>query len=109
METYVYFIIGGIVIVLILAIILIISITKKKLNEDSGYNEFANMKVEKLNVNKNDINKMNSLNDNFVVNKQQNQKINIPNFKRDKPIGYQNMNYVQGSYGDRVAETHNKN
>lgn len=104
----IYLVVGiGALIVIVLIIVIAVVVYKSNHKDD---NVFANMKVEKLpELNKNDVHKLNNLNDNFVVNKPQKQNIAIPNFKKNKPIGYQNMSHVQGTYGDRVAQTHNKN
>lgn len=102
-------IIGVIIILLVIVGIIFFIIVRKQLTSNDNNVDVKITPLENKNYNQNDINMLNSLNDNVITNKPKNTKIDIPDFDKSKPIGYKDLSHINNTFGDRVAQSNNQN
>lgn len=102
-------IIGVIIILLVIVGIIFFIIVRKQLTSSDNNVDVKITPLENNKYNQNDINMLNSLNDNVITNKPKNTKIDIPDFDKSKPIGYKDLSHINNTFGDRVAQSNNQN
>lgn len=102
-------IIGVIIILLVIVGVIFFIIVRKQLTSSDNNVDVKITPLENNNYNQNDINMLNSLNDNVITNKPKNTKIDIPDFDKSKPIGYKDLSHINNTFGDRVAQSNNQN
>lgn len=102
-------IIGVIIILLVIVGVIFFIIVRKQLTSNDNNVDVKITPLENNNYNQNDINTLNSLNDNVITNKPKNTKIDIPDFDKSKPIGYKDLSHINNTFGDRVAQSNNQN
>lgn len=102
-------IIGVIIILLVIVGVIFFIIVRKQLTSNDNNVDVKITPLENNNYNQNDINMLNSLNDNVITNKPKNTKIDIPDFDKSKPIGYKDLSHINNTFGDRVAQSNNQN
>ena len=101
--------VGIIIILVIVGIIFFIAVRKQVSSNDENINITPLEDDSTSNYNQNDINMLNSLNDNVITRKQKETKIDIPDFDKSKPIGYKDLSHINNTFGDRVAQSNNQN
>lgn len=101
--------VGIIIILVIVVIIFFIAVRKQFSSNDENINITPLEDDSTSNYNQNDINMLNSLNDNVITRKQKETKIDIPDFDKSKPIGYKDLSHINNTFGDRVAQSNNQN
>ena len=101
--------VGIIIILVIVGIIFFIAVRKQFSSNDENINITPLEDDSTSNYNQNDINMLNSLNDNVITRKQKETKIDRPDFDKSKPIGYKDLSHINNTFGDRVAQSNNQN
>ena len=90
------------VILVLLFIILLVLFSKKKNKEE------VVVEKQEENINEADVNMMQGINaGGFTAKEVKQSNIPIPDFKKDKPIGYKDLSHINNTYGERVVNTNN--